>query len=352
MKIFITGANGWLGRSLINSLRKGVEGRRDIDELYHQAEIRCLVPHGESVAELEKFEVDIFRGDVRSQDDCRDFLKNPGDNSTRILFHLAGVIHPKKVKDFYDINLKGTFHMLQAARENGITRCVVMSSNSPIGCNPHSDHLFDENSSYNPYMHYGKSKMKMEELCKKEFIEKGFDVVLIRAPWFYGPFQPPRQSLFFKMVKNGKAPIVGSGENMRSMSYVGNLSQGLLLAGFSKQAKGNIYWLADEEPYSMNRIVDTIEKVLTKDFNIQCKNGKRLRLPWIASEVAYLCDFLLQSAGLYHQKIHVLSEMNKNIACSVKKAKDELNYKPMISLEEGMRRSIEWCLKEDRDFLN
>jgi len=46
---------------------------------------------------------------------------------------------------------------------------------------------------------------------------------------------------------------------------------------------------------------------------------------------------------MYHQKIHVLSEMNKTIACSIEKAKKELGYIPMVGLEEGMRRSIAWC---------
>jgi nucleoside-diphosphate-sugar epimerase len=50
--------------------------------------------------------------------------------------------------------------------------------------------------------------------------------------------------------------------------------------------------------------------------------------------------------GLYHQKIHVLSEMNKTIACSIDKARRELGYAPVVELEEGMRRSLAWCLAE------
>ena len=50
----------------------------------------------------------------------------------------------------------------------------------------------------------------------------------------------------------------------------------------------------------------------------------------------------LQALGFYHQKIHVLSEMNKTIACSVAKAERELGYNPTVALEEGMRRSLRW----------
>jgi len=49
--------------------------------------------------------------------------------------------------------------------------------------------------------------------------------------------------------------------------------------------------------------------------------------------------------GFYHQKIHVLSEMNKTIACSIAKAQRELGYNPTIALEEGMRRSLKWIFE-------
>jgi nucleoside-diphosphate-sugar epimerase len=45
---------------------------------------------------------------------------------------------------------------------------------------------------------------------------------------------------------------------------------------------------------------------------------------------------------VYNQELHVLSEMNKSIACSADEAKAELGYRPVIALEEGMRRSLKW----------
>ena len=94
----------------------------------------------------------------------------------------------------------------------------------------------------------------------------------------------------------------------------------------------------------MNEIVDTIERLLESEFKLPVAH-QRLRLPNLASEVAVLIDATLQSVGSYNQKIHVLSEMNKNIACSVSKAEIELGYSPKISLEDGMRRSIAFCLE-------
>jgi len=55
-------------------------------------------------------------------------------------------------------------------------------------------------------------------------------------------------------------------------------------------------------------------------------------------------DGFLQRLGIYQQKIHVFSEMNKTLACSIAKAEKELGYAPKIELEEGMRRSIAWVI--------
>ena len=110
-----------------------------------------------------------------------------------------------------------------------------------------------------------------------------------------------------------------------------------------EQANGQIYWIADKRPYSMNEVMDTIERLLEDEFGQKCAH-KRMRLPGLASEIALLADASLQAVGLYHQKIHVLSEMNKTIACSVARAEKELGYRPAVALEEGMRRSLAWCV--------
>jgi nucleoside-diphosphate-sugar epimerase len=114
-------------------------------------------------------------------------------------------------------------------------------------------------------------------------------------------------------------------------------------------ARGQTYCIADRRPYTMNEIISTIEEVMEKDFGITPAR-KRLKLPGLASEVAWLADKTLQGLGLYQQKLHVLSEMNKTIACSVQKAERELGYKPAIELREGMRRSMQWMKERGQTF--
>jgi nucleoside-diphosphate-sugar epimerase len=341
--VLVTGATGWLGLGLVHALVHGLPDHPALTEPF-RGRIRCLVAPGQDPAALRKISpgLEIVDGDIRQAGDCERFCQRAAG---AVLFHTAGIIHPRRVREFEEINVAGTQTMLQAALRAGARRAVVVSSNSPCGCNPHPDHLFDEDSPYHPYMGYGRSKMLMEQAVRALQQAGRIETVILRPPWFYGPFQPARQTLFFTMIQQGKGPIVGGGDNLRSMAYIDNLCQGLLLAALTPAANGQTYWIADERPYSMNEIIDTIEHLLESEFQRQCAH-RRLRLPGLASEVAFLVDAGLQAVGLYHQKIHVLSEMNKTIACSVQKAKDELGYAPRISLEEGMRRSLRWAIEQ------
>ncbi|MCS7336713.1 MAG: NAD(P)-dependent oxidoreductase [Verrucomicrobiae bacterium] len=338
--VLVTGALGWLGSRLVEVLAHGMPHLPEWDRPPVGLKVRCLVLPGQDFTSLIKLSdaVGVLTGDLRFQADCERFCWNA---KGAVLFHTAGVIHPRFVHEFYQVNRDGTANLLEAAARAGVRRVVVVSSNSPCGCNPHPDHLFDEESPYRPYMNYGRSKMQMEQLVKR--YSARLETVIIRAPWFYGPNQPARQTLFFKLIRTGKVPVVGTGDNLRSMVYIDNLCQGLLLAAASEAAAGQTYWIADSRPYTMNEIIDTVERILETEFGIKCAH-KRVRLPGFVSTLAYVADACIQTLGLYNQKIHVLSEMNKTIACSIAKAARELGYKPKIELEEGMRRSLQWCI--------
>lgn len=342
-RVLITGAAGWLGRGLLSAILTGLPECGRLSHPWRAGRVRALVlPGQEETVRTLAPEAEVRTGDLCHPDACRSLVE---DGRGGVLFHLAGIIHPRRVRELYDVNVTGTRNILAAAANAGVRRAVVVSSNSPFGCNPHRDHRFDAESPYRPYLAYGRSKMLMERLALG-FQERGsLEIVLCRAPWFYGPFQPLRQSTFFRMVRDGRAPIVGGGENLRSMAYLDNLSQGLLLAAAVEKAAGQALWVADERPYSMNEIVDTIERLLETEFGETCRH-RRLRLPGLASRVAYGVDWALQRAGFYKQEIHVLSEMNKTIACSVEKTHQELGYAPTVELEEGMRRSIRWAIGE------
>ena len=343
----VTGFPGWLGNRFVHFLHEHHPNYPDGTDQPRFGRVRCLVLPGTDTDTIgSRFpDVELVEGDVRDPAAVGRLFAG-AEGAT--VFHLAGVIHPRRINELFEINTQGTRHLLAAATAAGAKRVVATSSNSPAGVARDPDVRFDETTPYSPYMAYGRSKKLMEDDLNAAQASGAIETVILRPCWFYGPEQPPRQSEFFSMIKNGKAPIVGSGKARRSMSYVDNTSLGLLLAAASDAAAGETYWIADERPYSMNEIVDTVEDLLEKDFGMQVDRG-RMKLPGVASEVALAVDAAVQAVGLYQQKVHVLSEMNQTIACSVEKARRELGYEPGVDLREGMRRSIEWCLANGQE---
>lgn len=343
----VTGFPGWLGNRFVHFLHEDHPNYPEGKSQPRFGRVRCLVLPGTDTGAIgSRFpDVELVEGDVRDPGAVGRLFAG-AEGAT--VFHLAGVIHPRRIRELFEINTEGTRHLLAAAAAAGAKRVVATSSNSPAGAARDPSVLFDESTPYSPYMAYGRSKKLMEDDLNMAHASGAVETVILRPCWFYGPEQPPRQSEFFRMIKDGKAPIVGTGDARRSMSYVDNTSLGLLLAAATESAAGETYWIADERPYSMNEIVDTVEDLLQKAFGMQVDGG-RMKLPGLASEVALAVDAAVQAVGLYQQKVHVLSEMNKTIACSVEKANRDLGYAPGVELREGMRRSIEWCLSNGQE---
>jgi nucleoside-diphosphate-sugar epimerase len=184
----------------------------------------------------------------------------------------------------------------------------------------------------------------MAELAAWELHAAGLDVTIVRPPWFYGPFQPPRQTTFFRMVRKGKFPVIGKGDQRRSMVYVDNLVDGLLAAELTPGAKGHGYWIADARAYTVTEIVETVGRALVDEgFSVEPPST---RLPTGAAKVAELADRTLQALGVYQQQLHVLGEMGHTIACDVSASTADLGYVPQVELYDGMRRSIRWCVEQ------
>lgn len=328
----VTGAAGWLGQNLIRALAP----RRD--------RVRCLVrdESERSLVEVVGPSVEVVVGDVRDPV-ALDRLFDGAAPAT--VFHVLGVVHAaRRTREFFDINVGGTDLVLDRARRSGARRFVHVSSNSPFGANPSPTDRFTEDSPYHPYLAYGESKRQAEELVFRAHGRGDVEAVVLRAPWFYGPHQPPRQSRFFSAVRRGRFPIVGDGTMRRSMAYTGHLVQGMLLAESVPGAAGRAYWIADAEPYELREIIATVRAALAAE-GLEVSARRPPRLPVPAAGLAARVDAFLQGRGRYLQAVHVLGELRDTIACDVSRARAELGYDPSTSLLDGMRASIRWCLE-------
>jgi len=327
----VTGAAGWLGQNLVRALAADRE------------RVRCLVHDSEQAPLLEIVgpSVETVVGDVRDPATVDRLFDAVGPAT---VFNAAGVIHPEgRTRELFDVNVGGTQLVLDRARRAGAARFVHVSSNSPFGANTTPDERFTEDSPYHPYLAYGQSKMEAEQLVQRSYDRGDLATVIIRAPWFYGPYQPERQTRFFAAVRRGMFPIPGPGTNRRSLAYTGNLVHGLLCAEAASGAAGGAYWVADAEPYELCEVIQGVRDALEAEG--LPVSQRRPHLPAVAGTVAAALDRVLQDRGLYVQGLHVLGEIKDTIACDISKARADLGYEPATGLVDGMRASVRWCLE-------
>ncbi len=334
MTVVVTGAAGWFGRAFLDSMagvaacaRVVVRSPQDVPA------VRAALPGAP-----------VYVADLTDEQDVAEVFEGLAECQ---VVHAAGVIHPRRVAEFEAVNVGGTRTVLGAALRAGLTRFVHLSSNSAIGTNPGPDEVFRDQEPFDPYLGYGASKMHAEVAVTGMLDEAGVPGVILRPPWFYGRFQPARQARFLKTVRSGRFPLVGSGQNRRSMVDVDSLAAAARLALDSDSSGVRTYWIADARPYSMTEIVATVQEAAAAE-GLPVRPGA-LRLPALAGTVAHRIDAAMQKRGLYQQEIHVAGELDKTIACSVAGAVRDLGFEPATSLLAGMRRSYRWGLEHGQD---
>jgi nucleoside-diphosphate-sugar epimerase len=339
----LTGGAGWFGRAFLDALARPTPEQGPVAR---DGRVRVLAAHPREVpaivAVLPRAVVHV--GDVADPGVLADLFRGAAGCS---VVHAAGVIHPVRTSEFERVNHGGTKAVLAAAARGGARRVVHLSSNSPFGTNPVPQDAFRHHEPFRPSLGYGHSKMCAEMAVRGAHERGEVPTVIVRPPWFYGPWQPERQTTFFAMVAGGRFPVPGEGTQRRSMTYVDNLVQGVALAERHPEATGQAFWVADRDAYPLVHVVETVRRVLAEE-GYRVRHGE-IRLPRRVSAVARLADRVLQERGRYSSQVHVLGELDSTISCDISRTVEVLGYDPKVTLDEGMRRSVRWCRRHGID---
>jgi nucleoside-diphosphate-sugar epimerase len=324
--LLVTGAPGWLADAFLRSL-----ARDPIEGVSH---VRCLVQVStlpDDVAPDRRWgiEADIVRGDLR---DVVSLARAVAGVDTVI--HAAATMHARRIEEFYAVNTQGTRNLSWAAAKGGVRRFVYVSTNAAAGRSDSLLRLLRESDPDKPLSHYGRSKRLGERWL---FEAPGnMERTVLRPCMFYGPPVPERHVDIYRRITRGRMPLVGGGVYTRSLTYIDNLVQAVRLATCKPSAVGNIYNVADSEPYTTRQVTEAMARALGV-------NPRFIPLPELTATVAYRADSLLATFGLYQRTVHLLGESNWNVGVSIEKAREELCYSPKVAIEEGMRTSVQWC---------
>ncbi|MEM9007076.1 MAG: NAD(P)-dependent oxidoreductase, partial [Cyanobacteria bacterium P01_F01_bin.86] len=142
IEYIVTGGTGWLGKNLVDILLSGSPDFDNVSLLGEGKKIRvlCLASELSEAKSHANPQVEYVAGDITEKRTLEPLFQE-AEGAT--LIHLAGLIHPKLwVSDFDKVNFVGTRNVVELAIQSKIKKSVVMSSNSPFGCNPNNEHLF------------------------------------------------------------------------------------------------------------------------------------------------------------------------------------------------------------------
>jgi UDP-glucose 4-epimerase len=229
---------------------------------------------------------------------------------------------PRSVNDpisSNEANVTATLNVLVAARDAGVKRLVYAGSSSAYGNTPTLPKT--EDMPANPLSPYALQKLVAEQYCRLFTDLYGFETVTTRYFNVFGPRQDPGSpysgviSLFSTAILEGRQPtIYGDGEQTRDFTYVANVVDGVLRAVDAPNVAGEVINVATGGRISLNQLLQVMNDIVGTTIRPIYKEPR-------AGDV-------------------------RDSQADISKARTLLGYEPIVSLQEGLTRTIEWCRLE------
>ena len=327
MKVFLTGATGFIG----NALMRRVLDRGD--------EVRLLIRPGTPFP-MKHPRIRIFRGSLEDAAILRE-----GMRGCDAAFHLAAHVRvASKDRSLFDlVNLEGTRRVIEAAFQERVRKVVYTSSVVAIG--PSAGAVADEETPRKtPYLtDYERTKALAEREIQNA-VQKGFPAVIVSPSLVYGPTDLFKRYSFNRFLSGfieGKwVPIPGSGRQVINPVYIDDVAEGHLLA-LEKGKIGENYILGGEN-VTINELAEAAGRLAKKKPSLW-------RLPFPVLKGLSRIELFLSKLQGREPRVtpRSLEIYRHDWAYSSAKAIRELGYRP-TPLSKGLEKMAEWILKEGK----
>lgn len=312
MKVFVTGARGFIGRALLE--RYGAAG----------AEVG-------GVDRVADETLGVVAGDVVDPSPWKERLRG-----IDLLFHTAAVVsNVASEASFWRVNVLGTRRLVEAAAAAGVGRFVHLSSVAAYGFD-FPDGV-DESYPLRPNgNHYVDTKVASEQVVLQAHAAGEIACSVVRPTDVYGPGSRPWTLLPVEMMRAGPFVLPESGRGIFSPVYVDNLLDGLEAVGSRAEASGQVFILGDGVAVTTAEFFGHYARMLGR--------GPIRTLPTPLASV--LAELVATALGVLGRETEISRETMRMLArrggYSIEKARRLLGYAPKIGLAEGMRRTERW----------
>ena len=327
MKVLVTGATGFTGGHLAATLA----ARGD--------EVRALV-RPKSRARFDRSPLSAAGVTAAEGDLTNAASMRRATEGIEVVYHIAATYREAGQPDsaYRAINVQGTRHVLESAREAGVRRVVHCSTGGVHGDIAHPPAT--EAAPFNPGDVYQQTKLEAERLAREFGTSTGLDVVVARPIGIYGPGDT-RFLRMFRGLARGRFPLIGSGQVFYHLTFIDDLVEGFRLCGTVPGARGRTYVLAGPRYTTLEALIGLVAAELKVD-------PPKVHLPvWPFWTAGLLCEMvcipLRIEPPLYRRRVDFYT---KSRAFDTTRARTELGFAPMVDLEEGIRRTAAWYRSE------
>ena len=307
-RILVAGGAGFIGSHIVEALLETGAEVTVLDNLFtgRMSNLKSFVGNKD---------FHFIRGDVRDAGQVRAAIRNIDAvfNDAAIVSVRMSIENPVLVNE---VNVNGTLNLLKASVDSEVKRFVQASSASVYG---DADRLpIVEEAPFKPISPYAVSELSAESYAQAFHEVYGLETVCLRyfnvfgPRQLYGPYTGAITIFMNQLMSSEQATIFGDGEQTRDFVYVEDVASANLLALTKKEAAGEAFNIATGTATSINTLVKTLMEIVGKP------DMKLLRTQPKPGEI-------------------------KHSVASIEKARRILDYKPVFSIDTGLRQLVKWC---------
>ena len=307
--ILVTGATGFVGRSLVTKLASDGHDTRAC--VRHDT---AVMPDG-----VQAWQV----GDLTGEVDWRPTL-----GGIEIVVHAAARVHvmdeiaADALSEFRRVNVAGTLNLARQAATAGVQRFVFISSIKVNGEATQPGHPFTADEAPAPQDAYGLSKMEAEQGLREIAAETGMEFVIIRPPLVYGPGVKANFSAMMRWLRRGVPLPLGAIHNQRSLVALDNLVDLVVTCLRHPAAANQTFLVSDGEDVSTTELLRRM--------------GQAINCP--ARLIPVAASWLEQAAALIGKR-NMAQRLCGSLQVDIQKTRQLLGWSPPVTLDQGLKKA-------------
>lgn len=306
MKLLVTGYSGFVGKHLVDQLKKT------------EHELTLLGRKKPSVNEQIQF-YNFSLGESSPELQIA--------SSIDVVIHCAARAHIMKdevddpIAEYRRVNVAGTLALAELAYKNGAKRFIYLSSVKAVGESTEEGHKFSHNSPHNAEDPYGQSKAEAEAALIHYCETVGMEYVIIRPPLVYGKGVKANFASLYKLIGSGfPLPLAGIKSNRRSIVAIENLVDLILCCIIHPNAKNQCFMVSDNVDLSTAELIKLMAQA-------QGKRGWGVYVPnWCFSLIGKLLG-----------KQDMITRLTGSLQVDISHTQSTLSWSPVISTKDALK---------------